>query len=285
MHKWIRVLAKLQWVGVMGLAGVFFGIDAMKPLCFFWLFSLIDLFSFSRDVAGNLAFLGQNLGMLAGIPLIYLRWGFRLPDRDSYVPECRYSLPFTGSWLTVNGGVDRESSHSWGIPTQRYAYDFFRVDSQEKSYTGERTDLKSYYCYGQAVLAPADGEVVELCQDYDDTPIAEEGQADCTCPDVRGNYVLIRHGRREYSLLAHLRKGSVTVRPGDRVRRGDPIACCGNSGNTSEPHVHFHIQAGRSFLFSAGLPITFEGVEAVGTDLSSTRFLTRGEMVKNRGTV
>lgn len=282
MYQLIRILSKLQWLGILGLVGLLFDIDGLKLLCFFWLFSFLDAYLALRKVKGSLAFLAQNLGMLLGIPLIYLRWGFRLPDKDRYVPECRYGLPFEGAWLTVNGGTDRETSHSWGIPTQRYAYDFFKVDDQGGSYSGDRRELTSYYCYGSAVLAPADGVVAEVRQDFEDSPIVEEGQAACASSDLRGNYILIRHGRREYSLLAHLLKGSVTVRPGDPVRRGEVIARCGNSGNTSEPHIHFHVQAGRSFLCSAGLPISFEGIEVEGEVLAPAPFLARGGRAKNR---
>ena len=72
--------------------------------------------------------------------------------------------------------------------------------------------------------------------------------------------VVLDLGRGEFALLAHLRRGSVRVRKGQRVRAGDALGVCGNSGNSSEPHLHFHLQD-RAALFGGarGLPITFAG--------------------------
>lgn len=76
---------------------------------------------------------------------------------------------------------------------------------------------------------------------------------------LAGNYVIIRHEGGEYSLLAHLRRGSVRVRPGDRVRQGQVMGECGNSGSSSEPHLHFQVQDHPNFLLCASLPVRFSG--------------------------
>jgi murein DD-endopeptidase MepM/ murein hydrolase activator NlpD len=76
--------------------------------------------------------------------------------------------------------------------------------------------------------------------------------------NAAGNHVVLDLGGREYALLAHLQKGSVPVRVGDTVKRGDTLGLCGNSGNSTEPHLHFHLQD-RPKLFgdAIGLPVTF----------------------------
>src|SRR4029077_19752002 len=75
---------------------------------------------------------------------------------------------------------------------------------------------------------------------------------------VAGNCVVIDHGDGEFSLLAHMKRGSVKVKKGDRVKMGDPIGQLGNSGATTGPHLHYHLMAGPKLLLSDGLPAQFE---------------------------
>jgi murein DD-endopeptidase MepM/ murein hydrolase activator NlpD len=77
---------------------------------------------------------------------------------------------------------------------------------------------------------------------------------------VLGNHVVLDLGKGVYAVLAHLQRGSVSVSPGQRVRRGEVIGRCGNSGNSTEPHLHFQLQDHRVPLIAAGVPFTFEGV-------------------------
>jgi len=227
----------------------------LNLLWLFWLFGLIPIFY-------NPAIYLQALKQLGGMLIVLLRYGSRIPSAEHYNGSVKYSLPFHGTWAVVNGGVDKATSHSWGILTQRYAYDFLILDEKGRSFSGNHTNPEDYYCYGKEILAPADGEVVEVKDKYPDSVILGKGQADCAAKDIRGNYILIRHADKEYGLLAHLKPGSIRVKAGDIVKRGQHIADCGNSGNTSEPHLHFHVQDGRSLFTSAGLPIQFTDITA-----------------------
>jgi len=231
-------------------------------------------------ILDDLAISLQAFRQLFGIPLTYIRYGFRLPNAERYISECQYSLPFDGRWYVANGGITKETSHSWGICSQRYAYDFHIVDERAQSYAGDRKVLENYYCYKQNVLSPADGIVVTVNNGCVDSPIVEEGQATCVADDIRGNFIIIRHGKREYSLIAHLLINSICVNPGDKVTRGQIIARCGNSGNSSEPHIHFQIQAGKSFLLSTGLPIKFYNIE-IGDRQLGDSFITKEQFVRN----
>jgi murein DD-endopeptidase MepM/ murein hydrolase activator NlpD/Flp pilus assembly protein TadD len=171
------------------------------------------------------------------------------------------SLPFRGKWMVVQG------NHS--APTHRglgacFAWDFQAVrtvaplattpvvgaapavavaDSKPASPAelpppgwGERRDRNNndFYTFGQEVLAPADGKVVAL---HDGTPDNEPYHRDAS-PHT-GNYLVIEHAPGELSSLGHLQNGSITVKVGDTVKRGQVIARCGNSGNTSLPHLHY----------------------------------------------
>lgn len=198
----------------------------------------------------------QALLMTAGQVLAgsrMARWAAS-PERSAVAG---YTPPFTGTWTVARGGLTPETSHSWDVPNQRYAYDFIITDDRGRSCRGDGKRLEDYYCFGREVLAPKDGEVVSIRDGERDFPHPGTGMLDPLARDARGNYVLIRHGPREYSLLAHLQRGSLRVRAGDLVRRGQVIGRCGNSGHSTEPHLHFHVQDHESFFLGAGLPVMF----------------------------
>ena len=276
----LKFISKLQWLFWIGFLGVFFDNQYLTLFFLFGLCGFANVFSPTRNYISNLMFLGQNIWMLAGILIAHLRHGFHLPDKNSYKSQVRYSLPFDGKWYVANGGVDKETSHSWFLPSQRYAYDFFIMNRGELTFTGKREQLDNYFCYTKNVLAPADGIVVSVVSRFPNTPIAAEGQADCAASDVRGNHIMIRHSKHEYSMIAHLLPDSIHVKKGESVIRGQIIAQCGNSGNTSEPHIHFQIQYGKSFELSAGLPILFAHIVVDGKKMPEG-FITKGHYVEN----
>jgi murein DD-endopeptidase MepM/ murein hydrolase activator NlpD len=88
--------------------------------------------------------------------------------------------------------------------------------------------------------------------------------ASLTLETVDGNHVVQALGDGRYAFYAHLQRGSVTVRPGQRIRRGQVIGRLGNSGNTSAPHLHLHVMDGRSVLGSDGLPFVFDRMDVTG---------------------
>lgn len=205
----------------------------------------------------------QILKQSIGLVCLEVKYRNGFPEPETHQSNIKYSLPFTGSWTVINGGLDKDSSHSWDIPTQRYAYDVVMLNDDGTTFSGDITNKSNYLCYGQDVLAPADGVVAELSTGNPDSHIDGENTPCCDGKDIRGNYVLIKHAEREYSLLAHLMPNSINVCVGQKIKRREVIGRCGNSGNTSEPHLHFHLQDGRSFYTSAGLPIQFENISAV----------------------
>ena len=198
---------------------------------------------------------------LIGVIIPHFRHKFKLPSKENYVLKGNYILPFAGKWTVVNGGLTKKLSHSWILPSQRYAYDFIILDNEGKSSSGDRRSLNSYYCYDKDIVAPADGKVVSLYDKYKDS-FVDGKKGYCDSNHIAGNYIVIKHNDSEYSAIAHLVPGSLKVKKGDIVKQGQVIAKCGNSGNSSEPHIHFQLQSGKSFFLSAGLPIAFTDVEA-----------------------
>jgi murein DD-endopeptidase MepM/ murein hydrolase activator NlpD len=212
----------------------------------------------SRTLALTVVF--DASGAIAGIGLSPRRALPRDP-RAGYRLRARLSLPFRGEWWVFWGGPTERQNYHVVAPDQRHAYDLV-VWRSGGTHRGHGTRNADYWAWGRPVLAPADGVVVDAIDGVRDNlpqvEVENRGQP-------AGNHVVIDLGSGEYALLAHLRRGSVRVRPGQRVRAGDFVAVCGNSGNTSEPHLHFHVQDRKRLLGAArGLPIVFRGYTADG---------------------
>ena len=242
----------------------------------------------------NKRLLGQAILQIIGLMYATIRYEKKA---HTYVPKIKYSLPFDGEWYTANGGVTENTSHSWEVLPQRFAYDFIMADEEGTSFQGDEKDMHSYYCYGKNILAPADGVVVSVKNHFPDCRIMGDGQTDPDTPDIGGNRIIIKHSSNEYSAICHLMPESITVQKGQAVKRGDIIARCGNSGNTSEPHVHFQLQNTAHFYSCIGLPIPFSTIQKrvyEKYDKVDTRpmpekedtkdgYIHRGLLVKNSG--
>jgi urea transporter len=146
----------------------------------------------------------------------------------------RFVLPMRGPWR-VTQGVDGSHTHQgpW-----RHALDFEIVDQEGFPFRSSGTAAADYYCFGQPVLAPGAGVVVAV---HDGAADNVPGEQDLARP--WGNAVVIQHGPALFSIIAHLRQGSVAVVPGQQVVAGEPVAQCGSSGRSPRPHLHFQAQA------------------------------------------
>ncbi|CAM4450551.1 M23 family metallopeptidase [Paenibacillus tarimensis] len=189
-------------------------------------------------------------GAVAGLQVLHLR---SYPETDGQMTSKTYAYPFEGEWLVVWGGHNELSNYHYAYESQRYAADLVKaVDGY--SYKGDPKLNESYYAFGEPVLAPADGTVVHVKDDIpDNKPVGVMNEA-----EPAGNVVVIDHGGGEYSMLAHLQQGSAAVRKGDRVKRGDQIGRCGNSGNSSEPHIHLQVSDGADYAQARSLNIAWE---------------------------
>ena len=97
---------------------------------------------------------------LHGIVAATNRYHGALPAPETFHTAVSYRLPFQGSWTVLNGGITQATSHTWALPSQRYAYDFLIADAQGNSFQGPEERLSSFYCYGQPILSPAHGIVI-----------------------------------------------------------------------------------------------------------------------------
>jgi hypothetical protein len=173
--------------------------------------------------------------------------------------------PLTGEWETLAGGRSVLVSHHHTIPSVADAVDFVRM-VHGHGHDGQPQRAKSWYGFGEPVLAPADGTVVSVSDVHPDEPI---GQTGVTPP--YGNHIVLAISPRRYAVMAHLQQGSARVAAGELVRLGQPAAAVGDSGNSLWPHLHFHVQDGPKLDDSARtVPMTFRDVVLVRNGLEST---------------
>lgn len=204
-----------------------------------------------------------------------------IDNADEYINEVDYILPFEKDveWLVYNGGITRQSSHSWDVITQRYAYDFVIADEKYSRHNNKGTDVEDYFCYNQNIVGVADGTVIEAVNNMRNAPFVGYGILDFLTTSFIGNYIIIKHTENEYSFYAHLTKGSVAVKKGDIIKQGQIIGKCGHSGYSSEPHLHFHLQDSADFYTAKGLPVRFSNIFIDKNKSEEDVFITAGNRV------
>jgi hypothetical protein len=172
----------------------------------------------------------------------------------------------------MKGALSLEALTQFGaqIAEQRFAYDFVIVKN-ETTHEGDGTKNEEYYCFGKEILAPASGKVVEAV----DT-VADNSPGTMNAQEPVGNHVILDHGNGEFSFLAHLKYGSVAVKQGDTVETGQLLGLWGNSGHSSESHLHYHLQTTAIFQQGEGLPTQFQSYMADGA------FVKRGEPTRGQ---
>ncbi|HEX9945284.1 MAG TPA: M23 family metallopeptidase [Thermoanaerobaculia bacterium] len=209
-----------------------------------------------------------------------------------------YILPLAGTWY-VGAAPELHSHHRWAA-NQEFAIDLVALGGNGQTHKGDGSRLDDYYDYGRDVLAVADGEVVEVAadaseanerlrqpgeseEDYEKRTL--QAQNELLAKSYKapiGNYVVIRHAGGEYSDYGHLKQGSVRVKVGDKVARGQVIGQLGHTGNSTEPHLHFQLTDGQDPMYSRGIPIVFkntivEGLGLTGRPLQTGWIVTAGK--------
>lgn len=198
----------------------------------------------------------------------------------------RLAPPLEGNdWVpTNNAGAD--AHHRVGLLSvdgvasiaRRYAIDWKRQRAGAW-FAGDEANVRAYHAYGQAVLAVADATVVVATDGFpDNRPRTSQGFApalEITMQSVGGNVVTLDLGDGLFASYAHLQPGSLQVRVGDRVTRGQVLGAIGNSGDSRWPHLHFQVTDGPSLLGSEGVPYV---IDAYSETADGRREQRRGEM-------
>ena len=194
-----------------------------------------------------------------------------------YKTATKLKLPFNGEWFVYQGGRDVYQNANAYRDAERYS-SVFTVLKDGRAFSGDGTKNEQFYCYGQPVAAPADGTVAMVNDTFADNA---PGRPEQMGPN--GNRVLIYHGHQEYSLLLHLKQNSVKVKTGDKVKQGDVVAECGNSGNSPAPHLEYRLQNSKGVPYPYTLPAQFVDYIADGKPVEAGEPV-RGQFVHNSGT-
>lgn len=204
-------------------------------------------------------------------------------DSDAVVPVLGPPLEAGNGYIAADGCCGSTRHIRAPLPvdndiwfSQRFAIDWEQINADGQFLEGDPTDPESYLIYADDVLAAASGTVVHTLDGLEDQVPGELPGTAIPLAEADGNTVVIDIGDGLYVLYAHLQKGSVSVEVGDRVEAGQSIGRVGNTGNSSAPHLHFHVTDGPSPLASNGRPYVIDSfdVTAVG---SSTEDLDRVE--------
>jgi len=213
------------------------------------------------------------------------------------------SLPFRGPWVAGNSPARRVPSHGSDMFGERYAIDFVAVDDHHR--TAGTRDWRTWFAtepperfvaFGLPILAPASGIVAAV---HDGEPDHEARRSQLALLPyalgqaarvrgglgaIAGNYVIVAlPARGAFVALAHLQAGSIAVSVGQDVIEGQHIANCGNSGNSTQPHLHLQVMDSADLSVAQGLPITFRGFRE--WPRGATRFTERSSGMPAEGSV
>jgi hypothetical protein len=176
-----------------------------------------------------------------------------------------------GHWLLANG-PSNSSDHRRFVTAidgkvgagQRFAIDLMKFGEDGKLVHGDASKNENWISYGEQVLATADG-IVSAVNDSvpENVPLAPRRAVKMTRENIGGNYIIIDLGNNRFAFYGHLQPGSIRVKVGDRVRRGQVLAALGNTGNSDAPHLHFHIADANDLFAAEGLPFVFESFDVL----------------------
>jgi len=204
-------------------------------------------------------FIGFTVDGQVDVLSVLPEWPLPADPAASSVSSVSYQLPFAGLWLVIWGGDTRMQNYHVVAPAQRHAFDIM-IWKDGGTFNGDGTNNEDYWAFGQPLVAPAGGTVVDVLDGIADNTPGETNTRD----HVAGNHIVIQTAENEFLYLAHFKQGSVQVQLGDILSVGDPLGLTGNTGNSSEPHLHIHLQ-NRSAIddpAAIGLPLAFSSYRA-----------------------
>lgn len=196
--------------------------------------------------------------------------------------------PLSGKGWVAVGGIGTDTGHRRALLSlnnklclsQRFANDWIKLDENNKTSNGDRRQCKSYPCYEQKIISVADGEVVDVVDQFEDQIPDKPGRIKIA--DAGGNYAIVKIGENKFAFYAHMQKGSIKVKIGDKLTRGQEIGLVGNAGNSTGPHLHFHVCDNASPLFANGVPFVIDQFNVQGKYKSQEEFFKADEQGKTQ---
>jgi len=185
-------------------------------------------------------------------------------------------LPFKGEWTVFWGGDTKELNAHVISEAQKNAFDL--VIRNEKGYSFKTDGLtnEDYYAFGKELIAPCDGEIVLVVDGIKDNVPGEMNPV-----YVPGNTVIVKTLNNEYLFFAHFKQHSIRVKQGQQVKQGEILGLSGNSGNSSEPHLHFHIQNVEDLNIATGVKCYFDEI-IVNGELKTNYSPIKDEKIINK---
>ncbi len=168
-------------------------------------------------------------------------------------------LPFKDEWTVIWGGDTKELNYHVESPAQKNAFDLVITDSQNKSYKTNGSTNEDYYAFGKELYAPCDAEVVLVVDGINDNKPGIMNPV-----YIPGNTVILKTSNKEYLFFAHFKQYSIKVKPGQKLKQGDLLGLCGNSGNSSVPHIHYHMQNVEDINTATGVKSYFDQLQVNG---------------------
>ncbi|MEI7034448.1 M23 family metallopeptidase [Streptomyces pratensis] len=264
VRKAMMVLYRGCWLGFVAL--VLVGVLLEPPLPF------------------GLTFLPAVVALVIGFTLSRTGPAKQVKGR----PAVEVAPPVTGRWSALNSPADKVPSHGTHVYGQTYAIDIVAEPETPEGEPPARPPFRAIWpvvrrnrdfpAFGAPLFAVADATVVRASDGQRDhlsrnslpalayLMLIEGGVRDMFGPSrIIGNHLVLDLGEGVHAVYAHVQRGSLTVRAGETVRAGQEIGRVGNSGNTTEPHLHFHLMDGPDPDSALGIPFTWRGVGVPGS--------------------
>lgn len=267
------------------LVGLVIPVNALLISGLHPLFQIIGLPLFSLPfnliVLLTLVVVGQRYYSGGIVPVLHQEYS---PEKHLYKHLrniSRYSNQTAIQLFLPVMGVWRVSQAFFGKHTHKgpfaYAFDFDVVNEQGLTYQNEGNQVEDYLCYNLPVIAAASGYVSDVKDDIDDNEVSEVNLV-----QNWGNSIVIKHAEGLFTKLSHLKKGSILVKPGDYVWKGQVVARCGSSGRSPEPHLHFQVQA-LPYVGSATLayPFSYYLKKNQKINLKTFQYPSENDLVQN----
>lgn len=178
------------------------------------------------------------------------------PERNT----TKLILPFKDEWYVVWGGDTKEINYHVESKAQKNAFDMVIKNEKGNSYKTDGKTNEDYYAFNKELIAPCAGTVVLVVNGIKDNVPGTLNPL-----YVPGNTVIIKTANNEYLFFGHFKQNSIVVKQGQKVSQGQLLGLCGNSGNSSEPHLHFHIQNTEDMNVATGIKCYFDKILIDGT--------------------
>lgn len=205
---------------------------------------------------------------------------FVKPYKEDNLPKLERNktkliLPFNGEWTVFWGGDTKELNYHVESEAQKNAFDLVITDQDGKTFKTDGKTNEDYYAFGKELIAPCDAEVVLTVDGVKDNKPGELNPI-----YIPGNTVILKTINNEFLFFAHFKQNSIVVKQGQKVKQGELLGLCGNSGNSSEAHLHFHIQNVEDMNKATGTKCYFDEI-IVNGELKKDYSPIKGQKIKN----